>query len=62
MEVTFDATAADLAADSIQFAVRFKGECLIGQAGPASGGYHSVIAAQLATGRCLVGSTRQIDW
>jgi hypothetical protein len=62
MEVTFDSTAADLAADSIQFAVRFNGECLVGQTGPASGGYHSVAAALLGTGRCLVGATRQIDW
>jgi hypothetical protein len=62
MEVTFDSTAADLAADSIQFAVRFNGECLVGQTGPASGGYHSVVTALLGTGRCLVGATRQIDW
>ncbi|MCU1407990.1 MAG: hypothetical protein JWM23_70 [Microbacteriaceae bacterium] len=62
MQVTFDSTAADLAADSIQFAVRFNGECLVGQTGPASGGYHSVVTALLGTGRCLVGATRQIDW
>ena len=37
-EVTFDETSAALAADSIQFAVRFDGECLIGQNGPATGG------------------------
>jgi hypothetical protein len=62
MEVTFDSTAAGLAADSIQFALRFNGECLIGQTGPASDGYHSVVTALLGTGRCLVGATRQIDW
>ena len=62
MEVTFDRTQADLAADTIQFAVRFNGECLVGQNGPASGGYHSAVTAVLASGTCLVGTTRSIDW
>ena len=62
MEVTFDTTNVDLAADSIQFSVRFNGECLIGQNGPATGGYHSTATAILASGTCLVGATRQIDW
>ena len=62
MEVTFDRTQADLAADSVQFSVRFAGECLIGQIGPASDGFHSVVARILSTGLCLVGATRQIDW
>ena len=62
MEVTFDRTQADLAADSIQFSVRVHGECLIGQNGPAAGGYHSIVADVLGSDTCLVGSTRQIDW
>jgi len=62
MEVGFDRTHADLAADSVQFSVRFGGECLIGQNGPASGGFHSTVAPLLGTGTCLVGATRQIDW
>ncbi|TFD55306.1 hypothetical protein E3T55_01870 [Cryobacterium frigoriphilum] len=62
MEVTFDRTEVDLAADTIQFAVRFNGECLLGQNGPASGGYHSAVTAPLASGTCLVGTTRSIDW
>ncbi|TFC84570.1 hypothetical protein E3T28_09670 [Cryobacterium sinapicolor] len=62
MEVTFDETNIDLAADSIQFSVRFNGECLIGQNGPATDGYHSTVTAILASGTCLVGATRQIDW
>lgn len=62
MEVTFDRTQADLAADSIQFSVRVNGDCLIGQTGPASGGYHSMVADVLSSGTCLVGGTRQIDW
>ena len=62
MEVTFDRTHVDLAADTIQFSVRFNGECLIGQDGPASGGYRSAVTPLLASGTCLVGTTRQIDW
>ena len=62
MEVTFDRTHVDLAADTIQFSVRFNGECLIGQDGPASGGYHSAVTPLLSSGTCLVGTTRQIDW
>ncbi len=62
MEVTFDRTQANLVADSVQFSVRFAGECLIGQIGPASDGFHSVVAPILSTGLCLVGSSRQIDW
>lgn len=55
MEVTPDRTTADLEADSIQFAVRFDGACLIGQRGPEDHGYHSMVAAPLGTGRCLLG-------
>lgn len=62
MEVTFDKTNVNLTADSIQFAVRFNGECLIGQNGPATGGYHSTATSLLATQTCLAGATRQIDW
>jgi len=62
MEVSFDRTQADLAADAIVFSVRIADECLIGQIGPASDGFHSQVAPVLSTGLCLVGSTRQIDW
>lgn len=62
MEVTADRTTVDLQADSVQFAVLFQGECLVGQYGPASGGYHSAVRAALGTGGCLVGQTRPIDW
>lgn len=62
MEVTADRTTVDLQADSVQFAVLFQGECLVGQYGPASGGYHSAVRAALGTGGCLVGETRPIDW
>lgn len=62
MEVTADRTTVDLDADSVQFAVLFQGECLVGQYGPASGGYHSAVRPALGTGGCLVGETRPIDW
>ena len=62
MEVTADRTTVDLPADSVQFAVLFEGDCLIGQYGPASGGYHSAVGPALGTGGCLVGETRHIDW
>jgi hypothetical protein len=62
MEVTADRTTIDLQADSVQFAVLFQGECLVGQYGPASGGYHSAVRPALGTGGCLVGQTRPIDW
>jgi hypothetical protein len=62
MQVTHDRTTIDLEADSIQFSVLFEGECLIGQYGAASEGYHSAIRPALGTGGCLVGSTRPVDW
>ncbi|NQX10086.1 hypothetical protein HQQ80_00405 [Microbacteriaceae bacterium VKM Ac-2855] len=62
MEVTADATSIGLAADSVQFSVTIGQDCLIGQYGPKSGGYHSIIAKPIATGACLVGQTVAIDW
>jgi hypothetical protein len=62
MQVTADTTTIGDPADSIQFAVRFAGECLVGQYGPKSDGYHSAVRPVLGTGSCLVGSTRPIDW
>ena len=60
MEVTPDRTAIDLAADSILFSVRVKGECLLGQV--SARGFGSTVAPLLGTGGCLVGATRPIDW
>jgi hypothetical protein len=60
MEVTPDRTAVGLDADNIQFSVRLGDECLIGQFGNT--GYVSAVADALATGKCLVGKTRPIDW
>lgn len=62
MEVGFDRTSVDLAADSVQWSVRFNDGCMIGQFGPASGGYHSIATPVLSTGTCLIGTTRPIDW
>ncbi|GAB3125990.1 hypothetical protein GCM10027056_22670 [Glaciibacter psychrotolerans] len=61
MELTPDRTTVDLAADSVLFSVRFNSECLVGQSGAATG-YHSYVAPILASGTCLVGTTRPIDW
>jgi hypothetical protein len=60
LEVTSDLTSINGPADNIQFAVRLNGTCLIGQYGNI--GYASTAVELLATGRCLVGATRPIDW
>ncbi|TDW31301.1 DUF6993 domain-containing protein [Cryobacterium psychrophilum] len=61
MQLSFDRTHVDLAADSVEFSVLFNDECLIGQRGPATGGYHSMAAAVLGSGTCLLGVTRPLD-
>ena len=60
MQVTPDRTAVDLAADNKQFSVKIKTNCIVGQAGNT--GFRSFVAPALATGDCLVGKTRAIDW
>ncbi|MGL4339581.1 MAG: DUF6993 domain-containing protein [Rhodoglobus sp.] len=60
MQITADRTAIDLPVDSLIFSVRFDNECLIGQYSAL--GYSAIVAPQLATGSCLVGITRAIDW
>lgn len=60
MEVTADRTTVNAEADQIQFSVRFNGTCLIGQYG--GGVYNSQATALLASGTCLIGATRPIDW
>lgn len=59
MQVTPDSTPLGSPVDSLQFSVQFVDSCLIGQAG---GGYSSVVAPALASGGCLIGKTRSIDW
>ncbi|MEO7006627.1 MAG: hypothetical protein ABI275_05165 [Terrimesophilobacter sp.] len=60
MQVTPDSTPTHNDTDSIQFAVQLGSDCLIGQFG--GGEYSSVVGPALATGGCLVGKTRPIDW
>lgn len=61
MELTPDVTTVGVKADSVQFSVHAADACLIGQWGTV-GGYTSIIAAPLATGKCFVGQTRPIDF
>lgn len=62
MQVTADTTTIGDPADSVQFAIVFPPDCLIGQYGPKSDGYQSAVRPVLGTGGCLVGDTRPIDW
>ena len=62
MQVTVDTTTIGLKANSIQFSVRMGDTCLIGQNGADAGGYNSQVVPVLATGSCLIGDTRPIDW
>ncbi|MBT2485837.1 hypothetical protein J7E28_14105 [Microbacterium sp. ISL-108] len=63
MQVTQDQSTVGNPAESLQFSVRWgEDECLIGQVGPSTGEVVTVVMPQLAEGRCLVGSTRPIDW
>lgn len=60
MEVTPDKTSIGLAAWNIEFSVRMQKTCLIGQAGNT--GFQSFATSTLATGKCLIGQTRTINW
>lgn len=62
MQLTADTTTIGLKANSIQFSVQLGDTCLIGQYGADAGGYQSMTSATLATGGCLIGQTRPIDW
>ncbi|WP_431277305.1 DUF6993 domain-containing protein [Leifsonia poae] len=62
MQLTVDTTTIGLKANSIQFSVRMGDTCLIGQNGADAGGYNSQVTPVLATGACLIGETRPIDW
>ncbi len=63
MQVTPDTTTVGNPVESLQFSVRWgETECLIGQVGPSTGAPVTAVMPQLAKGRCLVGSTRTIDW
>ncbi|MEO7018320.1 MAG: hypothetical protein ABI130_07035 [Leifsonia sp.] len=62
MQLTVDTTTIGLKANSIQFSVRMGKTCLIGQNGADAGGYNSQVTPVLATGACLIGQTRPINW
>ncbi|WP_314094419.1 DUF6993 domain-containing protein [Microbacterium foliorum] len=63
MQVTQDSTTVGNPAESLQFSVRWgEEECLVGQVGPSTGDPVTVVLPQLAEGRCLIGTTRAIDW
>ena len=62
MELTNDQTTVGNAADSIQFSVRWAGECLVGQVGPSTPTPTALVLPLLPGGTCLVGQTRPIDW
>ncbi|WP_282846592.1 DUF6993 domain-containing protein [Microbacterium oxydans] len=63
MQVTQDQTTVGNPVESLQFSVRWgNDECLVGQVGPSTGQVVTAVLPQLAEGRCLVGTTRPIDW
>ena len=62
MQVTKDLSTVGNAAESMQVSVRWAGECLVGQFGPATGLPHSTVQSVLPGDLCLIGNTRPIDW
>jgi hypothetical protein len=63
MQVTQDVSTVGNAAESLQFSVAWgETECLIGQVGPSTGEPVTAVMPQLDGGRCLIGTTRAIDW
>lgn len=63
MQVTNDQSTVGNPAESLQFSVRWgDSSCLIGQVGPSTGQLVTQVMPQLAEGRCLIGTTRAIDW
>lgn len=62
MQVTKDKSSVGIPADSIQFSVLWKDECLVGQVGPSVEEPTAIVLPELPTGDCLIGDTRPIDW
>ncbi len=62
MEVTNDRTSVGNPADSIQFSVRWAGECLVGQVGPSTPAPTALVLPLVPGDTCLIGQTRPIDW
>lgn len=61
MQVTFNKTKTGQDADSVIVSVIIENSCLIGQKTIGGETFTSLDSA-LATGGCLIGITRQIDW
>ncbi|MDQ1084051.1 MULTISPECIES: hypothetical protein [Microbacterium] len=62
MQVTPDQSTIGNAAESIEFSVRLGDDCLVGQVGPSIGNPVTTVLPGLASGGCLIGQTRAIDW
>lgn len=63
MQVTPDRSTVGNPAESMQFSVLWRGECLVGQVGPDIGEAVTRVLPALQDGTvCLVGETRPIDW
>lgn len=63
MQVTNDTTTLGDPAESIQFSILWSdGQCLVGQAGPATGALVTAVLPAVGDGTCLLGRTRPIDW
>jgi len=63
MQVTQDRSTVDNPAEALQFSVLWRGECLVGQAGPdMSAPVATVLPAVQGGTVCLIGETRVIDW
>jgi hypothetical protein len=61
MELTPDTTTIGRNVDSIEFSVLWQNkDCLVGQVGES--GYGSSSSPVLSTGKCLIGTTRPINW
>ncbi|MCU1534199.1 MAG: hypothetical protein JWR53_680 [Glaciihabitans sp.] len=60
LEVTPDKTSVGLDADNTEFSVKLGATCIIGQAGNV--GFHAFATTVLASGHCLAGKTRTINW
>lgn len=62
MQLSPDLTTIGDPVDTIQFSVRWKDQCLLGQVGPMTGNPTATVAPVLADGRCMFGTLRAIDW
>lgn len=62
MQVTEDESTVGNRAESLQFSVKWKEECLVGQVGPSTGALVTKVLPPVEDGVCLIGVTREINW